>query len=71
MPLEKLILLLVLTSQKLMHNFQAHPIAIEKEFPLKNIFSKTDMSDRLSQDIKFLLRAIIKGQILANFVAEF
>ena len=79
LPLEKLVLDLVLTSQKLMHYFQAHPIAVYIEFPLKNIFSKVDLSGRLSKwaiklgqsDIKFLPKAAIKGQVLADFVAEF
>ena len=44
LPLEKLILALVLTSRKLMHYFQAHPIAVYIEFLLKNIVSKEDLS---------------------------
>ena len=79
LPLEKLVLALVMTSQKLMHYFQTHPIAIYTKFPLKNILSKVDLSGRLSKwaiefgqsDIKFFPRTSIKGQVLANFVAEF
>ena len=62
-----------------MHYFQAHPIAVYTEFPLKNILSKADLSDRLfkwavelgQSDIKFPSRAVIKGQVLADFVVEF
>ena len=49
------------------------------EFLLKNILSKENLFDRLlkwaieleQSDIKFLHRALIKGQVLANFMAEF
>ena len=44
LPLEKLVLALVLTLQKLMHYFQAYPIVVYIEFPLKNILSKADLS---------------------------
>ena len=79
LPLEKLVLALVVTSQKLMHYFQAHPIDVYTELPLNNILSKVDLSGRLSKwvvelsqsDIKFLLRTTIKGQVLIDFVAEF
>ena len=79
LPLEKLVLAFVLTSQKLVHYFQAHPIAMYMEFLLKTILSKANLSIRLSKwaikigqsDIKFLSRAAIKGQVLANFIAEF
>ena len=79
LSLEKLILALVLTSQKLMYYFQAHLITVYMEFSLKNILSKADLSSQLSKwtielrqsDIKFLLRETIKGQVLDNFVIEF
>ncbi|GFY85504.1 hypothetical protein Acr_04g0002420 [Actinidia rufa] len=79
LPLEKLILALVVTSRKLMHYFQAHPISVYTEFPLKAILMKADLTGRLSKwslelgqfDISFLPRAAINGQVLANFVAEF
>ncbi|XP_057465711.1 uncharacterized protein LOC130755326 [Actinidia eriantha] len=79
LPLEKLVLALVVTSRKLMHYFQAHPISVYTEFPLKAILMKADLTGRLSKwslelgqyDISFLPRAAIKGQVLADFVAEF
>ena len=68
-PLEKLVLALIMTSRKLMHYFQAHPIAVYTEFSLKNILSKEGLSRRLSKwviklgqsDINFLPRVAIKG----------
>ncbi|XP_057484915.1 uncharacterized protein LOC130771317 [Actinidia eriantha] len=79
LPLEKLILALIVTSRKLMHYFQVHPISVYTEYPLKDILLKADLTGRLSKwslelgqfDIKFSLRMAIKGQVLANFVAEF
>ncbi|XP_057488501.1 uncharacterized protein LOC130774471 [Actinidia eriantha] len=79
LPLEKLVLALVVTSRKLMHYFQAHPVSVYTEFPLKAILMKADLTGRLSKwslelgqyDISFLPRAAIKGQVLADFVAEF
>ena len=62
-----------------MHYIQSHLIAVYIEFLLKNIFSNADLSEQLSKwvvvlgqsDIKFLPRAAIKGQVLADFVAKF
>ncbi|GFS37725.1 hypothetical protein Acr_00g0053660 [Actinidia rufa] len=79
LPLKKLVLALVVTSRKLMHYFQAHPISVYTEFPLKAILMKVDLTGRLSKwalelgqfDISFLPRAAIKGQVLADFVVEF
>ncbi|GFS40362.1 hypothetical protein Acr_00g0068110 [Actinidia rufa] len=79
LPLEKLVLALVVTSCKLMHYFQAHPISVYTEFPLKAILMKVDLTGQLSKwalelgqfDISFLPRAAIKGQVLADFMAEF
>ncbi|GFS42946.1 hypothetical protein Acr_00g0082720 [Actinidia rufa] len=79
LPLKKLILALVVTSRKLMHYFQAHPISVYTEYPLKVVLLKADLIGRLSKwflelgqfDIKFSSRATIKGQVLADFVAEF
>ena len=79
LPLEKLIFALIVTSRKLMHYFQAHPISVYTEYPLKHVLLKADLSGRLSKwslelgqfDIKFSPRAAIKGQVLADFVAEF
>ena len=79
LPLKKLVLALILSSQKLVHYFQAHPTVVYTKFLLKNIFSKANLSDRLSKwaielrqsDINFLPMTTIKGQILTDFVAEF
>ncbi|GFS36376.1 hypothetical protein Acr_00g0045620 [Actinidia rufa] len=79
LPFEKLILALIVTSRRLGHYFQAHPISVYTEYQFKDILSKADISGRLSKwsielrqfDIKFSPRVVIKGQVLAEFMAEF
>ncbi|XP_058223096.1 uncharacterized protein LOC131332814 [Rhododendron vialii] len=78
LPLEKLALALVLTARKLLHYFQSHPITVLTKHPLKALFWKADLSNRVSKwavklanfDISFEPRTAIKGQVLADFIAE-
>ncbi|KAL5575798.1 hypothetical protein UlMin_017497 [Ulmus minor] len=59
--------------------FQAHTIIIPTKFPLKQVFQKPEASGRLAKwsielgefDIQFKPRIAIKGQALADFIAEF
>ncbi|KAL5540825.1 hypothetical protein UlMin_043795 [Ulmus minor] len=59
--------------------FQAHTIIVPTKFPLKQILQKPDTSGRLAKwsielgefDILFKPRTAIKGQALADFIAEF
>ena len=77
--MEKLVIALVLPSRKLMHYFNAYPIAVYTEFLHKNILIKADLSEQLSKwnvelgqpDIKFLPRTTVKGQVLVDFIIEF
>ena len=79
LPLEKLVLVLVITTRKLMHYFQAHSIAIYRKFPLNNMLMRIGLLRRLSKwvvklrqfNIKLLPKAAIRGKVLANFVIEF
>ncbi|XP_052196167.1 uncharacterized protein LOC127803734 [Diospyros lotus] len=78
-PMEKLAFSLVVASRKLRPYFQAHQISVLTKHPLKQILQKPDSSDRLLKwaielaqfNIKYKPRTAIKGQILADFVAEF
>ncbi|XP_038687612.1 uncharacterized protein LOC119987002 [Tripterygium wilfordii] len=78
-PLEKLLLALVMASRKLNHYFQAYPVEVVTEYPLKTLLGKADMSGRVAKwsvelaqyDLKFVARTAIKAQVLADFVAEF
>ena len=77
--MEKLILALVTTTRKLRPYFQAHPIEIPIEYPMKQVLYKLETSGRLMKwaielsefDIRYKPKTAIKGQILADFVTEF
>ncbi|KAL5538664.1 hypothetical protein UlMin_044966 [Ulmus minor] len=75
----KLALALMVAARKLRPYFQAHTIIIPTKFPLKQVFQKPEASGRLAKwsielgefDIQFKPRTAIKGQALADFIAEF
>jgi hypothetical protein len=69
---------LLITSRKLRHYFQAHKIVVLSSFPLGEIFHKRNANGRIVKwsvklgkfDIEFCPRQEIKSQILADFVSE-
>ncbi|KAL2531505.1 Ribonuclease H [Abeliophyllum distichum] len=77
--MEKLALSLITASRKLRPYFLAHSIHVLSNFPLRQIMQKTEASGRLLKwaielsqfDIVYKPRAAIKGQALADFIAEF
>ncbi|KAL5565706.1 hypothetical protein UlMin_028870 [Ulmus minor] len=77
--IEKLALALMVAARKLRPYFQAHTIIIPTKFPLKQVFQKPEASGRLAKwsielwefDIQFKPQTAIKGQTLADFIAEF
>ena len=77
--MEKLVLALVTTARRLRPYFQAHTIEIPTEHPMKQILHKPETSGRLVKwaielsefDIRYKLRIVIKGQVLADFIMEF
>ena len=77
--LEKAILAVVLGTRKLPHYFQAHTVAVLTQFPIKVILRSADYTGRVAKwgtilgafDIKYMPRTSIKGQVLADLVAEF
>ncbi|XP_075655290.1 uncharacterized protein LOC142625539 [Castanea sativa] len=78
-PVEKALLAVVHATRKLPHYFQAHTVVILTQLPLQAIMRKSDYTGRVAKwgtklgayDIKYMPRTAIKGQILADFVAEF
>nr|GEW32215.1 putative reverse transcriptase domain, ribonuclease H-like domain protein [Tanacetum cinerariifolium] len=76
--LEKLILALVYAARKLRRYFQAHPIQVLSDKPIKQILARLKKSGRIAKwaiklgehEIEFRGRNLIKGQILADFLAE-
>ena len=79
LPLEKVILAVVLGTRKLPHYFQAHTVVVLTQLPLKAILRSADYTGRIAKwgtilgafDIKYMPRTSIKGQVLADLVAEF
>ena len=77
--MERLILALVTIARRLRPYFQAHTIEISTEYPMKQILHKPETSGRLIKwaielsefDIKYKLRTVVKGQVLADFIMEF
>jgi hypothetical protein len=79
LPLEKSALALFITAKKLPHYFQAHTMIVLTSLPLKALFRSSDFSGRISKwgahlgayDVRYKPRTSIKGQVLADFIAEF
>jgi hypothetical protein len=77
--LEKVGLALIIAAKKLPQYFQAHTIYVVTQYPVQAMFHKADFTGRIwkwgakisTLDVKYLPRTAIKGQILADFVAEF
>ena len=79
LQLEKAILAVVYGTRKLLHYFQAHTVVVLTQLPLKAIFRSADYTRRITKwgivlgafDIKYMPCTSVKGQVLADFVAEF
>ena len=79
LPLEKLVLALVHATKKLPHYFQAHTVFVMTEYHLQSLLKRSDFTSKIAKwgtrlgsfDIQYKLRSAIKGQVLADFVAEF
>ena len=65
-------------AQKLRPYFQAHPITVLTNQPLRNILHKPDITGRMLQwaielseyGIDYQPRLSLKGQVMANFIIE-
>ncbi|GJT30819.1 reverse transcriptase domain-containing protein [Tanacetum coccineum] len=77
-PMEKLVLALVFAAKRLQRYFQAHPIAVITNQPIKQIISRPDVAGRLQKwsvmvgehNITYQPRTSVKGQILTDFLME-
>ena len=77
--MEKIAFTLLVTSRKLHPYFQAHPIVVMTDQPIRKTMNKIDTTRRLIQwvielgqfDIKYRPRAAIKAQVLIDFIADF
>ncbi|GJZ92099.1 reverse transcriptase domain-containing protein [Tanacetum coccineum] len=74
--MERLVLALVFAAKRLRRYFQAHPIAVITDQPIKQIISRPDVAGRLQKwsvileehNITYRPRTSMKGQILADFL---
>nr|GEV36573.1 reverse transcriptase domain-containing protein [Tanacetum cinerariifolium] len=77
-PMEKQVLSLVFTAKRLRRYFQAHPITVITDQPIKQVMSRPDVAERLKKwsimlgehNITYRTRTSVKGQILADFLIE-
>ncbi|GJY22437.1 reverse transcriptase domain-containing protein [Tanacetum coccineum] len=77
-PIEKLVLALAFAAKRLRRYFQAHPIAVITDQPIKQIISRPDVAGRLQKwsvmlgenNITYRPQTSVKGQILAYFLVE-
>nr|GEY16617.1 reverse transcriptase domain-containing protein [Tanacetum cinerariifolium] len=77
-PMEKLVLSLVFAAKRLRRYFQAHPITVITDQPIKQVMSRPDVAGRLQKwsimlgehNITYSPRTSIKGQILPDFLNE-
>ncbi|XP_071688121.1 uncharacterized protein [Rutidosis leptorrhynchoides] len=79
-PIEKLIFALVHTARRLIRYFQAHPMLVVTDSPIKQVLSKPEVYGRAARwaielgehEISYPpLRTTVKGQIMADFMVEF
>ncbi|GKB92244.1 reverse transcriptase domain-containing protein, partial [Tanacetum coccineum] len=76
--MEKLVLALVHASKRLRRYFQAHPITVITDQPIKNILSNPEVAGRMQKwsiqlgefGIHYRPRVSVKGQVLADFIIE-
>ena len=77
--MEKAILVVVHATRKLPHYFQAYTVIVLTQLPFKSVLRSADYTGKIAKwgtilgafDIKYLLHTSVKGQILADPVAEF
>src|SRR5213075_1205713 len=74
---QKILYAVLITSRKLVHYFQAHPILVVTSSPLGEILHNRDATGRIAKwavelgsfELNFQPRTAIKSQALANFIA--
>ena len=77
--MEKLTLVLIIVARKLKPYFQAHIIVVLTDQPLKKAMSNPEAAGRMALwaielsefDVQYRPRTEIKGQVVADFIAEY
>ena len=79
LPLEKLVLALVHATRKLPYYFQTYTVYVLTEYPLQSLLKMSNFTGQIAKwgtrldsfDIRYKPRRSVKGQVLADFIAEF
>ena len=79
LPLEKAILAVVHATHKLLHYFQSHMVVVLTHLSLRSLLRSADCTRRTAKwgtilgafDIKYMPCTSVKGQVLADLVANF
>ena len=69
----------VQATRKLPHYFQAHTVVVLTQLPIKSVLHSVDYTSRIAKwgtilgvfNIRYMPRSAVKGQVLADLVAEF
>ncbi|GJX63106.1 reverse transcriptase domain-containing protein [Tanacetum coccineum] len=77
-PMEKLALSLIHMTRRLRRYFEAHPVKVITDQPIKNIRNNPETSGKLAKyavelgayNITFMPRNAVKGQVLEDFLSE-
>ena len=77
--MEKLAFALITAARKLKLYFQAHTIIVLTDQPLKRAMSSPEAAERMALwvielsefDVQYRPRTAVKGQIVADFIAEY
>src|SRR5438105_1243723 len=75
---QKILYVVLITSQKLVHYFQAHLILVVTSFPISDILHNCDATGRIAKwavelgsfELSFQPQMAIKSQALVDFIAE-
>jgi len=79
LPLEKVILAVVYATHKLPYYFQSYTVVVLTQFLLRSLLRSVDYIERIAKwgtilgafDSKYMPHTSVKGQVLADLVAEF
>jgi hypothetical protein len=79
LPLEKAVLAVLQAAKKLPQYFQSSTVTVLSDLPLKMLLQRSDFSGRITKwgvhlgslDVEYKPWTAIKGQVWAEFLAEF
>ncbi|XP_071717835.1 uncharacterized protein [Rutidosis leptorrhynchoides] len=78
LPIEKLVYALVITARRLRRYFQAHPLTVITDQPIRQLLYKPEISGRLTKCtielgehvITYCARSAIKRQVMVDYLAK-